>query len=401
MARPRKPRLWQGIELPANLFPDPRKRENHWRYRRPDGSDKYFQATPEQALRMAEEANAQRDETIKLAPKKVPDRASFAHHAGRYIEWREQNDPRLESKASWHNRRNALKRFAEEFAARPVHKCTLTDLRTWWETLSYHQQHARRAEFNKFFSYLMAEGLCPQLNSNPFTTADDRPLLLEKGKPAKSRQRLTIETFWTIYHQAGELGLEALQIAMGISLLTTLRRSDICELTFDEHIDNDRLRKTVNKSEAQRDTIHASHLSWTFKSYPMLGKLVRRARELSLQNFRCPYLLSHTPKQRRTGVTKDHICQVSPDRLSDMFTEARNATGLYRTQPEGTTPPTFHEVRSLASDRFKRMGYGIKDVQRLMAHTDEKVTRHYQSGHGIDYEEVGIYLDEQIIEGTF
>ncbi|MEW5249324.1 site-specific integrase [Microbulbifer sp. 2201CG32-9] len=62
---------------------------------------------------------------------------------------------------------------------------------------------------------------------------------------------------------------------------------------------------------------------------------------------------------------------------------------------------TFHEVRSPASDRFKRMGYDIKDVQRLMAYTDEKVTRHYQAGHGIDYEEVGIYLDEKVIDGEF
>ncbi|MFA0792483.1 tyrosine-type recombinase/integrase [Microbulbifer echini] len=112
-------------------------------------------------------------------------------------------------------------------------------------------------------------------------------------------------------------------------------------------------------------------------------------------------MLSHTPKQRRTGKTKEHICQVSLDRLSDMFTEVRNASGLYIGLPKNQTPPSFHEVRNLASDRFKRMGYDVKSVQQLMAHTDERVTQSYQARHGIDYEEINIYLNEQVIRREF
>ncbi|WP_444926758.1 tyrosine-type recombinase/integrase [Microbulbifer sp. TRSA002] len=400
MARPKKPRMVGDTALPDNLYPDPRHRENYWRYRRPDGSNKIFKASLEDALRMAEQANAHRGDSVKRKPTKVPDRASFAYHTARYMEWREENDPRLPSKASWRNRCNALKRFGEDFEVIPIHKAKLADLRKWWESLTYHQQHARRAEFNKFFNYLMAEGLC-KLESNPFTTADDRPRLLEKGKPIKKRQRLTLESYWTIYEKAGELGYEALQIAMGISMLTTMRRADICELNFEKHLQSEHLRKTINKSEAQRDSLAASHLSFNLKTHQQLGKLIHRARELSLRNYRCPYILSHTPKQRRTGKIKEHVCQVIPDRLSDMFTEARNATGLYIGLPKNQTPPSFHEVRSLASDRFKRMGYDVKSVQQLMAHTDERVTQSYQAGHGIDYEEISIYLDEQAIGREF
>ncbi|MFS1523802.1 hypothetical protein ACL7TT_06750 [Microbulbifer sp. 2304DJ12-6] len=36
-----------------------------------------------------------------------------------------------------------------------------------------------------------------------------------------------------------------------------------------------------------------------------------------------------------------------------------------------------------------------------MAHTDERVTQAYQAGHGIDYEEISIYLDEQVIGREF
>ncbi|WP_444924259.1 hypothetical protein ACJJH9_03070 [Microbulbifer sp. DLAB2-AF] len=89
-----------------------------------------------------------------------------------------ENDPLLPSKASWRNRCNALKHFGEDFKSIPVHKAKLADLRKWWESLTFHQQHARRSEFNKFFNFLMAEGLC-KLESNPFTAADDRPRLLK------------------------------------------------------------------------------------------------------------------------------------------------------------------------------------------------------------------------------
>ncbi|BBM00480.1 tyrosine-type recombinase/integrase [Microbulbifer sp. GL-2] len=402
MARPKKTRMWGDTPLPENLYPDCRERENYWRYRRPDLTDKVFTATLEDAIRMAEQANAQRGTTTEVDRKsvKAPDRASFAYHATRYIEWRMENDPHLSNKASWRNRCNALKRFGEDFEATPIHKAKLTDLRKWWESLSYHQQHARRAEFNKFFNFLMAEGLC-KLDSNPFTTADDRPRLLEKGRPIKKRQRLTLEAYWAIYAKAGEVGYEALQIAMGISMLTTMRRADICELRFDRHIQDNHLRKTINKSEAQRNSLAASHLSFNLKTHQQLSKLISYARELSLRNYRCPYVLSHTPKQRRMGNTKEHVCQVIPDRLSDMFTEVRNATGLYINLPKSQTPPSFHEVRSLASDRFKRMGYDVKSVQQLMAHTDERVTQAYQAGHGIDYEEISIYLDEQAIGKEF
>ncbi|WP_444891236.1 tyrosine-type recombinase/integrase [Microbulbifer sp. DLAB2-AA] len=400
MARPKKPRMVGDTLLPDNLYPDSRGRENYWRYRRPDLTDKVFSASLEEAIRMAEQANAQRGMKVERKPAKAPDRASFAYHAARYIDWRVENDPRLSNKSSWRNRCNALKRFGEEFEVIPIHKAKLADLRKWWESLTYHQQHARRSEFNKFFNFLMAEGLY-KLESNPFTTADDRPRLLEKGKPTKKRQRLTLEAYWTIYEKAGELGYEALQVAMGISMLTTMRRSDICELNFEKHLQGDHLRKTINKSEAQRDSLAASHLSFNLKTHQQLNKLINRARELSLRNYRCPYILSHTPKQRRTGKTKEHVCQVSPDRLSDMFTEVRNATGLYIGLPKNHTPPSFHEVRSLASDRFKRMGYDVKSVQQLMAHTDERVTQSYQAGHGIDYEEISIYLDEQAIGREF
>ncbi|WP_299588947.1 phage integrase Arm DNA-binding domain-containing protein [uncultured Microbulbifer sp.] len=54
MTSPRKPRLRGDTPLPENLYPDPHNRENYWRYRHPDGSNKIFKASFEDALRIAE-----------------------------------------------------------------------------------------------------------------------------------------------------------------------------------------------------------------------------------------------------------------------------------------------------------------------------------------------------------
>ena len=400
MPRPKRPRYVDGELLPDNLYPDPRKRPGYWRYVRPDGTNKIFRATFAEAKNAAIEANQLRDTPITIN-KAIPVRDAISTHVDRYIKWREEYDPKLKGKESWRNRCYAMRGFAKHFTETKINHLTLANLRPWWEALGYHQQHSRRAEFNKLFNYFASQGLIPRLDFNPFTTADDRPRLLEKGKPPVIRDRLDIQSFWTIYRKAEELGYLGLQIAMGISLVTTMRRADLCELRLDEHVSETHLRKTINKSEAQRDAISVVHLEFAFSHHPHLKRLIKRARELSLINQRCPYVISHTPKQRRLGKSKEHVCQVLPDRLSDMFAEVRDACHLYPAKSDTYSPPTFHEIRSLASDRYRACGHDVKAVQELMAHTDERVTRVYQAGHGIEYTPITISLTAEVLGGEF
>lgn len=399
MARPPKQRLFDGQPLPDNLYPDSRKRAGHWRYRKPDGKYRTFKADTAEAIRLATEANKHRDKAVQLQ-RKIPDRSSLAFHIARFIDWRKSYDPTLEQKASWRNRCGHMQNFGEDFTHTAIGKITLDALRPWWEALTYHQQHARRAEFNKLFNYLASQGLTPSLPYNPFTTADDRPRLMERAKPAVKRQRLRLNAFWAIYNLAPNMGFECLQIAMGASLLTTMRRGDICDIRLDEHITDNRLRKTINKSDAQKRSMGAAHLQWDLTKHPMLQQIINRARELSLQNYRCPYLLSHTPIIRKVGKTKTHFAQVTPDRLTKIFAQVRDATGLFKHLDEDQRP-TFHEVRGLASNRLDESGHDIKQVQQLMAHTDERVTRGYQAGHGTQYTDIDISISEEILGGRF
>src|SRR5690606_27877868 len=162
----------------------------------------------------------------------------------------------------------------------------------------------------------------------PFTLADDRPRLYIAGKPQKQRQKLSLGEFWAIYDSAGKLGYECLQIAMGISLTTFMRQDDILQLRLKDDLENDLLKKVISKSFHQRGAVSAARLMWDTGNYELLRQLIRRAREMSLKNARCPFVVSHRPLVRLPSDQKEHPHQVLPRRLQDMFAESREAAGI-------------------------------------------------------------------------
>ena len=392
MARPRKPRALGGVVLADNLYPDCRGREGYYRYRKPDGKFRTFQApTVFEANRMAEEANAAAGSYVPS--EKPPPIESLAHQIPRYVAWRERTEPKLRTVRSWQNRRYALQQFAREIDL-PINQITLARVTPWWDELTPHQQKLRCAEFRRLFTWLQREGMFS--DNNPFTTNDELPRLYPYSKREKARQRLTRDQFWVIYENAAP----ALQIAMGISLTTFMRESDICDLRWDENTEAGLLRKVIGKSEAKLGTHRAARLRWDVGSYDLLRKILARARELSLQNYRCPYVVSHRPKRIRQS-TKGHACRVTRYRLAEMFSEARAATGLFDNLPPGETPPTFHEIRSLAAKLARDAGYKNSVIQAAMAHERESTTKGYQEGHELPYDEVGVVLTEEVLGGSF
>ncbi|HWK53108.1 MAG TPA: tyrosine-type recombinase/integrase [Hyphomicrobiales bacterium] len=381
--RPKKPRFLAGVQLVDNLYPDPRKRPGFYSYVRPDGTKKSFQApTVEEANRVAQEANGLRDQYIPTAEIKLS-RGMTAYHLPAYIQYREKINAGLKSKHSWRNRKYALKLFAAAFPR--LGQIELPQIRTWWDELTHSQQKLRMAEFRRFFNWLMGECLVPRVKYNPFTTADDVARLLLKEKPKKARQVLTEINFHRIHKAAGKLGYTALQLAMDISLYTLLREGDVVRLRFDRHLDDDQLRTVVSKSDAQRGTARATRLCWDLEEHPKLRTLINRARELSLTNKRCPYLVSHKPKRRVwNDEGKDHICQVTPDRLSRMFNESMRACKI-----SGTS---FHEVRGLAITLYKRAGYNEKEIQQIAAHESVGTTRGYMDPAELPFEHVQLKM---------
>ncbi|SEG14004.1 tyrosine-type recombinase/integrase [Marinobacterium lutimaris] len=395
MVRPKKDRFFNGIKLEDNLYPDNRGRDGHWRYMRPDGTFRHFNAeTTEAANQIASHNNARRENYT--GPKKRGSQfGTLAHYVDEFIDHREEQSPDLKAKGSWQNRCYALRQFTRTIT-KPLARLTRADIDTWWTTLSHHQQKLRHAEFRKFFNYLMGRQLLPNMDYNPFTTADDKPRLYTRSKPKRKTKRLTIEGFWRIYTAAGELGYTGLQVAMGISLLTGMREGDIVDLRLDKDVADALMRRVIGKSANQKGDYKAARLSWNMGSYDLLRQLVQRARELSLQNRRCPFVVSQWPKQRRMGKTKTHMAQVTTRRLISMFDESRKAAGF-----TGENEPTFHSVRSLFDKLASDAGYDIKLVQHAMAHSSEEMTREYLEGHELPFEPVDIVFTEKQIGGNF
>lgn len=411
-----KIRIVDGLQLPDNLYTTPRKEAGKWRYKRPDGSFYTFAASTVDAIEAAKGLNAQFSAGAKVVPIANPQygRLTIRRHVEDFILEREKREPSLIKKTSWYNRTSYLRQFATLNAGKSVSQLTLLDIQEWWDELTGHAQRSRQPEFRRFFNHLLARSLCPKLDANPFSSSDAAPRVEMSAKPPKERLRLTQDEFWLIHNKAGEMNYPFLQVAMGISLITTLRRGDICDLKFDEHIVGNLMRKRINKSHAQLSKnfelkggrADPANLSWSMDKHPLLRQLIKQARELSMAHQRCPSILSHKYKRRYKSQHRSHPFQVLPKFVSDTFADVRDATTdqngkLIFEGIRAKNRPTFHEVRSLAGDIYSNSGYSKDQIRELYAHTDENTTAIYLSGHGEKWQEIGIVMSADALGGKF
>jgi len=374
-------RFYQDTELADNLYPDSRGREDRWRYKNPE-SRKWVnfkeKMSVEQANALAGQMNKLVDDGFYVT-RAIPPSERLTNYIIQYINYQESLDPRLQEKDSWTNRKYAMAQFAREFEN--IRSLEMTVIRNWWDQLTFSQQKLRLSAFRKFFNYLMSQGLTPRLKFNPFTTADDLPRLLLKAKPLKKRNPCNQNIFNEIRQRAGEQGFECLQIAMDISRYTTLREGDICRLKWEKNIVDNCLKVIVAKSEAQKGTARATRLSWDLKQHPLLKSYIDRARESSLINRRCPFVISHTPKRRAWNDEKEHLYQVLPERICRMFKKCRGNSGT-----------TFHEIRGLSATLMKIAGNTNSQIQEIMSHESVRTTEGYQNAADLPYIPVTIQL---------
>ena len=391
----KKQRFFDGILLAENLYEDSRKRVGYWRYRRPDRSFKTFSASDVfLANKIAEHNNTLRDPT---PTKNNPNtNGTLAAYIDEFILYRETQNPNLKEAGSWRNRKYALAQFGRHIV-RPLAQLKRADIMHWWDVLTPHQQKARHAEFRKFFNWLMGRELLTAMTYNPFTLADDRPRFYQSATPKRASVRFDIAGFWKIYHAAGTLGYEGLQIAMGISVTTFMRETDILTLKLSDDLEDDLLKKVIGKSIAQVGEAKAARLQWSIKDYDLLRNLINRARLLSIKNYACPFVISYTPKQKRMGTTKEHVCQVTPRKLIAMFEKARDLAGYAGME----NPPTFHTVRSLANSIAKDAECHPDQIKQANAHKSLETQLIYQEGHNLPFETVQIQFTAEQIGGDF
>lgn len=178
------------------------------------------------------------------------------------------------------------------------------------------------------------------------------------------RERLSLEQYLAIRAQASGWVVNVMDLA----LLTAQRREDIAVMKF-EDVKDGYLHIIQGKTgmKLQQDIrIGLDVVGMTIED------VIRKCRNRVVSK----YLVHHT----RTSGTYKAGDQVSEDRISDVFTDARKAAGIVAIQ-EGKTPPTFHEIRSLAERLYKDQ-YGKEFAQAMLGHKHAKTTAEYDDLRG-------------------
>ncbi|MDH4458507.1 MAG: tyrosine-type recombinase/integrase [Nevskia sp.] len=194
---------------------------------------------------------------------------------------------------------------------------------------------------------------------------------MRKTTAPRQRERLTIDQFEAIRASA-ELWL---QKAMDLSLITLLRREDVCNLRFSD-VHDDALWVVPGKTE------DSTGARLKIRIGAELQALLDRCRD----DVVSPYLIHRLPERARPreqrAESRVHHTQVLPEQLSRAFADARDASGLF----EGVEhPPTFHEIRSLGGKRYQDRGWTLAQVQALMAHASPDMTQQYLAGHEVPW----------------
>jgi integrase len=183
------------------------------------------------------------------------------------------------------------------------------------------------------------------------------------------RQRLAREAFDAIRGAAEPWFVRALDLA----LHSLQRREDLAVMRV-EHWSGGKLEIRQGKV-AGRGLGLLRVTPWP----ELLGAIVACLN--SPERGDCPFLLHRTPEKRRQARGRDHFGQLAPEMLSREFQRLRDALGLFDSLP-ALARPSFHEIRALGADEYRRRGWPETQVQALLGHADVEMTRHYLDRHG-------------------
>jgi integrase len=217
--------------------------------------------------------------------------------------------------------------------------------------------NAMRARMSDIFRWAETQGLI-EVGRNPVAAT-------RAPRPAVKRGRLSLEQFWVIHAQAPTY----LQRAMCLALMTAQRREDITNMKFADwrdghlHIVQGKSGGTVRLRQDGRIRLAKVGMS--------IADAVAACRDLIVS----PYLVHHVAHK---GVAKPGH-QVAPNGLSNAFQAAREAAGIE--VEEGRTPPSFHEIRSLA-ERLYKEEFGAAFAQAMLGHKNASMTEKYDDLRG-------------------
>lgn len=194
------------------------------------------------------------------------------------------------------------------------------------------------------------------------------PALAVRNPKAKvARSRLTFEQWQQIYDHASELAPFA-QNSMLLALVTGQRRGDLVEMKFSDvwdgylHI----IQSKTGVRLALPLTLRCEAINLT------LGEIISRCRDRVVSKY-----MIHSQRNHAANKAGE---KVDVNSLSRVFMEARIKSGLKF--PKGSTPPSFHEQRSLSSRLYEAQGVNVKT---LLGHKTDAMSEQYKDERGLGW----------------
>ncbi|WP_071823831.1 tyrosine-type recombinase/integrase [Serratia sp. FGI94] len=212
-----------------------------------------------------------------------------------------------------------------------------------------------RSVLSDIFREAIVEGY---IENNPVTPT-------RAAKVTVKRERLELSQYLQIRKAADQLP-PWFGLSMDLALVTGQRREDVALMRFD-NITNGRLQFEQGKTGVKL-------------SLPLDLELAATGLTLRTVIDRCR-LTSTTDFMISAGIRKNSPDgALHPDGLTKKFVAARRAAGIEFTE----SPPTFHEIRSLAGRLYEREK-GKEFTQKLLGHKSEAMTGKYLDSRGKEY----------------
>ncbi|MDB6051017.1 MAG: Site-specific recombinase, phage integrase family, partial [Pseudomonas sp.] len=199
----------------------------------------------------------------------------------------------------------------------------------------------------------------------------DNPVTVTRAARVRvQRQRLTLE-LWKLIH--AEVHQPWMKRAMELALLTGQRRDDIRNMLFKD-VSDGVLHVIQQKTGARLRISTALRLECVGLQ---LSEVIKSCRDSVISKH-----LIHHPSRASSAVAGT---PVTLNVLTMTFAAARDRAAAKAGIVLGDSPPSFHEMRSLASRLHELEG---RDTQKLLGHKTAAMTDLYRDGRGVEWIDV-------------
>lgn len=355
-----RPRKNARKKLPEHLYErkDKRTGRTYYAYRGPDGKVYGLGTDKTYAIEQAIDANLRR---IRSQPELWARIAKLPTVS----EWIEVYRPQLDE-LSDSTRASAnvyLRRLEKELGSTPISEITTLHIT---KIMDAYVELGKKRSANAFRSRMLYVFQAAQAKG----WIDNNPVAVTRAQRVKvQRSRLTLDNFLAIHAAAKSLD-PYVQHSMELALVTAQRREDIADMQFsavEEGYLHVVQRKTGNRVRIPT-ALRLDAVGWS------ISDVISRCRG----NVLSRYIIHHT-KARAQSKSGD---AVHIDTLSRSFSSARDLVSA-----EWESPPTFHEIRSLAARLYDDQGI---NAQALLGHRDPRSTALYKDRRGAEWIEVKV-----------